>query len=125
MATLSDETFDAIVAQALDRIPEEVRRHLENMVVTVQDEPDDEMLSEAGVPPGEILFGLYLGVPLPERSVFDPPLFPDIIYIFKKPLEQVFTDRRELVEEIEITVVHEVAHYLGMSDDDLERLGYG
>jgi predicted Zn-dependent protease with MMP-like domain len=125
MNRLSQKAFDDIVAQAIARIPGEIRGHLENIVITVQDEPDGEMLAEAGVPPGETLFGLYLGVPLIERSVFDPPLYPDMIYIFKGPLETAFPNRKELVEEIEITVVHEVAHYLGLTDKDLEELGYG
>lgn len=125
MSRLSEKAFDAIVSRAIARIPDEIRVHLDNIVITVQDAPDAEMLDEAGVPPGETLFGLYLGVPLIERSTFDPSLYPDIIYIFKEPLEQAFPSRRELIEEIEITVVHEVAHYLGMSDEDLDRLGYG
>ncbi len=124
MTKLSEKAFDDIVARAISRIPEEIREHLENIVITVQDEPDHEMLSEAGVPPGETLFGLYLGVPLIERSVFDPPMYPDMICIFKGPLERAFPDREELIEEIEITVVHEVAHYLGLSDADLDSLGY-
>jgi predicted Zn-dependent protease with MMP-like domain len=125
MNTLSEKAFDDIVSRAIARIPSEIRAHLDNIVITVQDEPDGEMLADAGIPPGETLFGLYLGVPLMERSVFDPPLYPDMIYIFKGPLEQAFPNRRELIEEIEITVVHEVAHYLGLSDADLDRLGYG
>jgi len=125
MTRLSEKEFDEVVVQAIARIPEEIRRHLENIVITVQDEPDGEMLDEAGVPPGETLFGLYLGVPLTERSVIEPPLYPDMIYIFKGPLEETFSTREELIDEIEITVVHEVAHYLGMSDADLDRLGYG
>lgn len=124
MNKLSEKAFDDIVARAIARIPEEIRAHLENIVITVQDEPDGEMLAEAGVPPGETLFGLYLGVPLIERSVFDPPTYPDMIYIFKGPLERAFPSREELIEEIEITVVHEVAHYLGLSDADLDSLGY-
>lgn len=122
---LSKKAFDEIVAGAIARIPDEIRQHLENIIITVQDEPDDELLTEAGVPPGETLFGLYLGIPLVERTVFDPPLYPDMIYIFKGPLERAFPTRQELIEEIEITVVHEVAHYLGIGDADLEKLGYG
>lgn len=125
MTQISEKEFDEIVSQAIARIPEEIRQHLENIIITVRDEPDDEMLKEVGVPPGETLFGLYLGVPLVERSVIEPPLYPDMIYIFKGPLEQAFSSRRELIEEIEVTVVHEVAHYLGLDDEDLDRLGYG
>lgn len=125
MTRLSEKAFDAIVDQALSRIPMEIRSHLDNILISVQDEPDAEMLLDAGVSPGETLFGLYRGVPLIERSVTAPPLYPDMIFIFRGPLERAFPTRRELIEEIETTVVHEVAHYLGLSDDDLERLGYG
>jgi predicted Zn-dependent protease with MMP-like domain len=64
-------------------------------------------------------------VPLPERSVIEPPLYPDTIFLFQEPLEQFCLTRDELVEEIEITVAHEIAHALGMSDDELDALGYG
>jgi len=83
------------------------------------------MIEEAGLPPGETLFGLYCGVPLTERSITDPPLHPDTIYIFQETLEQHCATREELIEEIEITVVHEVAHFLGLDDAQLEALGYG
>jgi len=63
-------------------------------------------------------------VPLPERSATAPPLFPDEILIFREPLERCCRSAAELVEEIEITVVHEVAHYLGFDEDQLADLGY-
>ena len=125
MARFSEKAFDEIVSRAIDSIPMEIRQHLENILIAVQDEPDEEMLAEAGVPPGDTLFGLYRGVPLMERSVIDPPLYPDMIFIFKNPLEQAFSTRLELIEEIGITVVHEVAHALGLSDAELDSLGYG
>lgn len=121
----SDKVFDRIVQQAVARIPMEIRRHLDNILITVQRRPSAEMLRESGLPPGQTLFGLYWGVPLTERSIMDPPLFTDAIYLFQEPLEQHCTTRRELIEEIEITVVHEIAHALGLSDAQLEALGYG
>jgi predicted Zn-dependent protease with MMP-like domain len=83
------------------------------------------MLEEMGLAPDEPLFGIYWGVPLTERSLADPPLYPDTIYIFQQPLEAFCTSREELLEEIEITVVHEIAHLFGFSEADLEALGYG
>jgi len=121
---LSNKEFDRIVQQAIGRIPEEIRRHLDNILITVQKRPDPDMLEEMGYPPDEPLLGLYWGVPLNERSVADPPLYPDTIYIFKEPLEEMCETQEELEEEIEITVVHEVAHFLGMSEDRLAELGY-
>lgn len=122
---LSPKEFHALVEQAVARIPWEIRQHLENMVITVERRPSREMLEEVGVPPGETLLGLYDGVPLPERSVTSPPLYPDTIYLFQEPLEELCATREQLIEEIEITVVHEVAHALGLSDERLEELGYG
>ncbi len=122
---LSEGQFDRIVHQAVARIPATFRRHLDNIVISVQRRPDAEMLDELGVPPGETLFGLYWGVPLTERSLIEPPLYPDTIYLFQEPLEQVCVTPEELREEIAITVVHELAHALGMSDAELDDLGYG
>jgi predicted Zn-dependent protease with MMP-like domain len=122
---LSAKEFDRIVQQAIDRIPEEMRRHLENIIVSVQKRPSAEMLAEMDMGPDETLFGIYWGVPLTERSVIEPPLYPDTIFLFQEPLEQFCLTRDELVEEIEITVAHEIAHALGMSDEELDDLGYG
>jgi predicted Zn-dependent protease with MMP-like domain len=121
---LGNREFDGIVKKAIARIPEEIRQHLENILITVQKRPDPAMLEEMGYPPDEPLLGLYWGVPLNERSVGEPPLYPDTIFIFKEPLEEMCTSREELEDEIEITVVHEVAHFLGMSEERLAELGY-
>jgi predicted Zn-dependent protease with MMP-like domain len=75
--------------------------------------------------PDDTLFGLFQGVPLIERSVTSPPLYPDMIYLFQEPLEAICETLKELEEEIEITVVHEVAHFVGMTEERLAELGYG
>jgi predicted Zn-dependent protease with MMP-like domain len=121
---LSTEEFDRIVKQAIDRIPEEIRQHLANIIVTVRKRPSRQMLKEMGVPPGETLLGLFEGVPLIERSVVEPPLYPDTIFLFQEPLEEMCGTAEELEEQIEITVVHEVAHFIGMSEERLAELGY-
>jgi len=121
---LSNIEFDRIVKRAIRRIPQEIRQHLDNILITVQKRPAPDMLAEMGYPPDEPLLGVYWGVPLNERSVAEPPLYPDTIYIFKQPLEEMCVSHEELEEEIEITVAHEVAHYLGMSEERLAELGY-
>ena len=84
------------------------------------------MLEEMGYPPDEPLLGLYEGAALAEHSFFaPPPLHPDTIFIFQEPLEEMCESLAELEREIEITVVHEVAHFLGISEERLEELGYG
>ena len=122
---LSNKEFDRIVKRAIRRIPAAIRRELDNVLITVRNRPSREMLEEMDLPPDEPLLGLYWGVPLDERSVSAPPTLPDTIYLFKEPLEEMCRTMEELEEEIEITVVHEIAHAIGMSDERLEELGYG
>lgn len=121
---IGTEAFARLVEQAIDRIPEELRIYLQNVVITVKRRPNLDLLAEMGVPPDEPLFGVYLGVPLTERSVGEPPLYPDAIHIFQEPLEDYCTTREQLLQEIELTVVHEIAHFFGFSDAQLEDLGY-
>jgi predicted Zn-dependent protease with MMP-like domain len=121
---LSRTQFEQIVEQAIERIPEKIRLHIHNLAISIETRPEPDLLQEMGVPPGETLFGLYTGVPLPERSAVDPPLYPDTILIFQEPLETYCETIDELEMEIEITVVHEVAHYLGIDDEALADLGY-
>jgi len=121
---LGEMEFDRIVNLALERIPPEIKDRMANIVISVQRRPSPELIEDMGVPPGETLFGIFDGVPLSDRSVMDPPLYPDTILIFQEPLEEACGSPEELEEEIEITVVHEVAHYLGMDEQELEALGY-
>ncbi|MGM0427670.1 MAG: metallopeptidase family protein [Thermodesulfobacteriota bacterium] len=122
---LSDKAFDRIVKRAVARIPEEIRRHLDNLLISVQRQPSPDMLEEMGFSPDESLLGLYAGVSQPERSITSPPLFPDTIFLFQEPLEAVCETAEDLEQQIEITVVHEIAHALGISEEMLEALGYG
>ncbi len=122
---LSEKEFDGIVKKALQRIPREIRGYLNNIVITVQKRPSKRMREEIELALDEPLLGLFEGVPLIERSVTSPPLYPDIIYLFQEPLEAMCETLEELQEEIEITVVHEVAHYVGMTEERLAELGYG
>ncbi len=106
-------TFDDHVRAALDELPAELARALQNVAVVVEDEhPEDPDL-----------FGLYHGVPLPERGDMSGQL-PDKISIYRIPLEESFPDPRELREEIRITVLHELAHYFGLDEDRIAELGY-
>ena len=107
-------TFDEHVRAALDELPPELARALENVAVVVEDEhPED---------PG--VFGLYHGVPLPERGSSYAGHLPDKISIYRLPLEDAFPDPDDLREEIRITVLHELAHYFGIDEDRLDELGY-
>ena len=121
---MSDQAFDAIVQRALERIPEEIRQHLDNVLISVQKRPSPETLEEMGLPPDEPLLGLFQGASLFERSQTEPPLYPDTIFLYQEPLEEVCETVAELEEEIEITVVHEIAHFVGISEERLAELGY-
>lgn len=121
---ISGKEFDKAVKRAITRIPRELRSHLENIVISVRDWPSKEMLEEVGLGPGDTLLGLYRGDSLLDRSVTTPPLYPDTIFIFQGPLEAMCVDMDELEEEIAITVIHEIAHYLGMDEEWLRELGY-
>jgi predicted Zn-dependent protease with MMP-like domain len=113
---ISAEEFDALVDAALDGIPDELAGLVQNLVVLVEDEPPE------GEP--DDLLGLYDGVALTERDGgYHPPL-PDRIFLFRGPLTDMCEDLEELVDEIRITVVHEVAHHFGIDDERLHDLGY-
>ena len=108
-------SFDEHVRAALDELPPELARALVNVAVVVEDEhPDDPDL-----------FGLYHGVPLPERGSGYSGHLPDRISVYRLPLEDSFPDPDELRDEIRITVLHELAHYFGIDEDRLDELGYG
>ena len=105
--------FEDHVARAVASLPPELRRAVQNVEIAVEDEhPDDPDL-----------FGLYEGVPLPERGDWAGAL-PDRIRIFRLPLVESFDDPAELEAEIRITVLHELAHYFGLDEERLDELGY-
>lgn len=112
---LDRASFEALVADALDEIPDEIAGLVHNVVVLVEDEPP------AGEPG---LLGVYDGVSLTERSS-DHTGLPDRITIFRRPLLAMCRDESELVREVRITVVHEIAHHFGIDDERLHALGYG
>ncbi len=122
---LSEKDFDRIVKKAIRSIPEEIQQYLDNIVISVKKRPSKKMLQEMGLSPEEPLLGVYDGVSLMDRSATSPPLFPDSIILFQEPLEEMCETIQELEEEIEITVVHEVAHFVGISEERLEEIGYG
>jgi predicted Zn-dependent protease with MMP-like domain len=122
---LSETEIDRAVKRAIARIPSEIRHHLKNIVISVQKRPSKEILEEMGLQRNEPLLGMYRGTSLMDRSVSYPPLYPDTIILFQEPLEKMCNTIDELEEQIEITVVHEIAHFLGISEERLAELGYG
>lgn len=117
---MSEEDFDQAVSDALDAIPPALAQRLSNVAVFVEDEYEPEPWED----PEMELLGLYDGIPLTERAEM-PFQLPDRIVVFRGPLLRMCSDREELVDEITVTVVHEVAHFFGIDDDTLHALGWG
>ena len=112
---MSEERFAELVDQALDAIPEELADRVQNCVVVIEDrapEPDSGLL------------GFYDGVPLSERDSWYAGVLPDRIVIFRDAILDMCEDEDDVVEEVRITVWHEVAHYFGIDDDHLDEIGY-
>ena len=113
------------VSRVVDRLPRRFRDQLRNVEFVVEERPSPALLRAEGLDPRrDTLYGIYQGVPLPERSALDPPLLPDKITIFAEPLLQDFLAPDELRKEIRLTVLHEIAHYFGMEEDEIDELGY-
>jgi len=113
------------VARLVDGLPRRFREQLRNVEFVVEERPSRELLLEEDLDPEEdTIYGLYQGIPLPERSSLDPPLLPDKITIFAEPLLEDFPDLNELREELRLTVLHEIAHYFGMDEEEIDKLGY-
>jgi len=117
-------SFERLVEQALAGIPERFRPALRDVAIVIEDEASDEQLDEGGVRPGGELYGLYQGVPRTAWGA-DLAIVPNKISLFRLPLEADFPDPGRLAIEVRRTVVHELAHHLGINDDRLDELGMG
>jgi predicted Zn-dependent protease with MMP-like domain len=110
---------------ALADLPEPYASQLEEVPVEIRPRPTRKQLRDAGLEVDELLLGLYVGHPLTERSVEQSARMPDAIYIFQEDIELVSDTQEELIEQVRITVLHEIGHHFGMTEDDLDELGYG
>ena len=122
MINITRREFIGLVRQAYREMPKNVHQALDNLDVTVEDWPgpdEEDLMGEEGS-----LFGLYHGVPLTERGG-GSVMLPDRIVIYRQPILRSCTTRAEAEREIKVTLWHEIGHYLGMSEADLHRLGYG
>lgn len=120
--TLDEKDFDAVVEAALARLPAQVRRYLSNVAIAVEPFPADDDLEGGTLSP--TILGVFRGSPLAEKASWDPwAHFPSSIVLYQRNLERIARDREELIEEIEVTLLHEVGHFLGFDEDDLEARG--
>lgn len=116
----SPKAFEALVAEALDGLPEEFRRRLENIAVIVEEEPTPEDLAALGMKPDDELLGAYWGQALPHRTPTDYwGGLPDRVAIYRGPILRACRNRREIIREVQETVLHEIGHYFGLEEDDL------
>jgi predicted Zn-dependent protease with MMP-like domain len=118
------DRFERLVDRALAGIPMPYRAALREVAIVIEDEPTRDQLRENGLGPDDGLYGLYEGVPRTEWGADWAPV-PNKISLFRIPLEDDFADPDELAEEVRITVIHELAHHLGIDDDRLHELGAG
>jgi|SRR5688572_4918447 predicted Zn-dependent protease with MMP-like domain len=123
MNSMKRTRFEELVDRAIAGLPKQFLDRLENVAVMVEDRPSAELLERMEIPPDDTLFGLYEGVPLTERG-FEAPLYPDRIWIFQEPIERECLSEDEIEKEVQTTIIHEVAHFFGFDDDELEELGY-
>ncbi|MFI9413486.1 metallopeptidase family protein [Nocardia gamkensis] len=113
--SMSDDRFEELVGDALDLIPPELTRAIDNVVVLI--EPRD--------PENPHLLGLYHGIALTERDSHYGGALPDTVTIYREAILELCADETEVVEEVAVTVIHEIAHYFGIDEDRLHQLGWG
>lgn len=118
---MSENDFEAAVSDALNLIPADIARTMDNVAVFIE----DDYTPRPGEDPDMVLLGLYEGVPLTERdSWWDAGSLPDRITIYRQPILDICSSREDVVEEVAVTVVHEIAHHFGIDDDRLHELGW-
>ncbi len=111
------------MAEALEEVPEFFKEKLENVDIVIEDRPSKGLLRRLRVPRGGTLYGLYQGVPMQGRGLSYGGVLPDKITLFKDPLESSCPSPEALRERVRRTVIHELAHYFGISDERLKELG--
>jgi predicted Zn-dependent protease with MMP-like domain/Flp pilus assembly protein TadD len=119
--SIDEEEFRAVAAEAFDNLPRSIREYVEDVPLLVEDWPSREMIAGENVSPQ--ILGIYIGTPRTELEVSQQPEDLTRVVLFKRNLEKVCTTREELCEQIQVTVRHEIGHHLGLSEEDLDRLG--
>ncbi len=119
---MTDLSFEDLVTDAIASLPAEIAQMIDNVQIVVEDEPPAAFLQE--LPRGHSLFGLYQGVPLTERGVYDRAL-PDRITIYEGPITRAHRSAEAIREQVRTTVIHEIGHHFGIEEDRLHELGWG
>jgi predicted Zn-dependent protease with MMP-like domain len=119
---MNREAFEVRVAEALASLPVRFRKAMSNIAIIVEDEPSPELLREMDVEPPDTLFGLYQGTPLTERGWQYGNTLPDRILLFQGPHEREAEDEDDLIASIAETLIHEIGHYFGLSEEEIEDI---
>jgi predicted Zn-dependent protease with MMP-like domain len=119
---LSDQEFDRLISKAMDELPQEYIKGLNNVAIVYADRPDEHQAQKAGLREGNILLGLYEGIPLTQRGAGYSFVLPDKITLFKRSLLMIARDPQSLFEQIKRTLWHEIAHYYGLNHDRIHEL---
>jgi predicted Zn-dependent protease with MMP-like domain len=114
--------FEHLVSEAILLIPKRFRREMKNLAIVVEDEPSLDLLEEMEIEPPDSLYGLYQGTPLPERSWAFANHLPDRITLFQKPIEEDCEDDDDIRAVIGETLIHEVGHYFGLSEEEIQEI---
>lgn len=114
--------FERLLAEAITLIPGRFRREMKNLALVVEDEPSLDLLEEMEIEPPDSLYGLYQGTPLPERTWGYGNQLPDRITLFQRPIEEDCEDEDEVRAVIGETLIHEVGHYFGLSEEEIEEI---
>jgi len=114
--------FERLLVEAIALIPKRFRREMKNLAVVIEDEPSAELLDEMDIEPPDSLYGLYQGTPLPERTWAFGNHLPDRITLFQKPIEEDCEDEDDVRAVIGETLIHEVGHYFGLSEDEIQEI---
>jgi predicted Zn-dependent protease with MMP-like domain len=125
MIQLSPEQFEALVAQAVADIPPAFQGYLDNVAIVIEPRPDRRTCRQMGLDHPRELLGLYHGTPLTERSVEHSGQMPDRISLYQENIERACRTQDEVVEQVRTTILHEVGHFFGLDEDDLDEVGYG
>ncbi|MBM3751230.1 MAG: metallopeptidase family protein [Acidimicrobiia bacterium] len=121
-AAFPADRFQALVDEAVDSLPEKFRAAMANMAIVVEDDPTPAQLAEVEIEPPDSLYGLYEGIPLPERQWNHGNVLPDKITLFRNPILEDSLDDDDVVVGIGETLIHEVGHYFGLDEDEIMEI---
>jgi predicted Zn-dependent protease with MMP-like domain len=119
---MTRERFEQLVTEAVTLIPKRFRKEMRNLALVVEDQPSEHLLEEMEIEPPDSLYGLYQGIPLTERSASYGNNLPDVITIFQRPIEEDCEDEDEIRAVVGETLIHEVGHYFGLSEEEIEAI---